>query len=70
MPLTQGWNHFDLEIFTLVWKLSEIYAAREFEVGKIQITNCKSQVCQRGYMMITLMLALALTAIGNARRPA
>jgi type II secretory pathway pseudopilin PulG len=31
---------------------------------KLQITNRKSQIQQRGYMMITLMLALALIMIG------
>jgi type II secretory pathway pseudopilin PulG len=32
--------------------------------AKLQITNYKSQIPQRGYMLITLMLALALIAIG------
>src|ERR1017187_3981962 len=32
--------------------------------GKLQITNHKSQIRQRGYMMITLMLAVALIMIG------
>jgi type II secretory pathway pseudopilin PulG len=31
--------------------------------AKLQITNYKSQIRQRGYMMITLMLALAMIAI-------
>src|ERR1700716_692573 len=33
-------------------------------LAKLQITNHKSQSPQRGYMLITLMLALALIAIG------
>src|SRR5450631_167141 len=32
--------------------------------AKLQITNHKSQIPQRGYMLITLMLALALITIG------
>jgi type II secretory pathway pseudopilin PulG len=32
-------------------------------LAKLQITNYKSQIPQRGYMLITLMLALALIAI-------
>src|ERR1017187_3328231 len=32
--------------------------------GKLQITNHKLQIRQRGYMMITLMLAVALITIG------
>src|SRR5271168_2922163 len=31
--------------------------------AKLQITNSKLQIRQRGYMLITLMLALALIAI-------
>ena len=31
---------------------------------RLQITNRKSQIQQRGYVMITLMLALALITIG------
>src|ERR1700694_3509944 len=33
-------------------------------LAKLQITNYKLQIHQRGYMLITLMLALALIAIG------
>src|ERR1019366_6955203 len=36
---------------------------RGFRPAKLQITNHKSQIPQRGYMMITLMLALAMIAI-------
>jgi type II secretory pathway pseudopilin PulG len=36
---------------------------RSFRSAKLQITNHKSQISQRGYMMITLMLALAMIAI-------
>jgi len=36
---------------------------RGFRSAKLQITNYKSQIPQRGYMMITLMLALAMIAI-------
>jgi len=32
-------------------------------LAKLQITNYKSQIAQRGYMLITLMLALALITI-------
>src|ERR1700724_122388 len=37
---------------------------RGLRLAKLQITNYKSQIRQRGYMLITLMLALALIAIG------
>ncbi len=36
---------------------------RNLRSGKLQITNYKSQVCQRGYMLITLMLMLTLAAM-------
>jgi type II secretory pathway pseudopilin PulG len=36
---------------------------RGLRSAKLQITNHKSQIPQRGYMMITLMLALAMIAI-------
>jgi type II secretory pathway pseudopilin PulG len=36
---------------------------RDFTSAKLQITNYKLQIRQRGYMMITLMLALAMIAI-------
>src|ERR1035437_10717584 len=36
---------------------------RGFRSAKLQITNYKSQIRQRGYIMITLMLALAMIAI-------
>jgi len=36
---------------------------RGFRSAKLQITNYKSQIPQRGYMMITLMLALAMITI-------
>jgi type II secretory pathway pseudopilin PulG len=36
---------------------------RGFRSAKLQISNHKSQIPQRGYMMITLMLALAMIAI-------
>src|SRR6266478_6657152 len=37
---------------------------RSLRLAKLQITNHKSQIRQRGYMLITLMLALALITIG------
>jgi type II secretory pathway pseudopilin PulG len=37
---------------------------RGLRSAKLQITNHKSQIPQRGYMLITLMLALALITIG------
>jgi type II secretory pathway pseudopilin PulG len=37
---------------------------RGLRSAKLQITNYKSQISQRGYMLITLMLALALITIG------
>src|SRR5437899_7967788 len=37
---------------------------RGLRLAKLQITNYKSQIRQRGYMLITLMLALALITIG------
>src|SRR5467141_2055646 len=37
---------------------------RGLRLAKLQITNHKSQIAQRGYMLITLMLALALITIG------
>src|SRR3979411_3413160 len=37
---------------------------RGLRSAKLQITNHKSQMSQRGYMLITLMLALALITIG------
>src|SRR6266481_3000367 len=37
---------------------------RGLRLAKLQITSHKSQIRQRGYMLITLMLALALIAIG------
>jgi type II secretory pathway pseudopilin PulG len=37
---------------------------RGLRSAKLQITNQKSQIPQRGYMLITLMLALALITIG------
>jgi type II secretory pathway pseudopilin PulG len=36
---------------------------RGFRSAKLQITNPKSQILQRGYIMITLMLALAMITI-------
>jgi type II secretory pathway pseudopilin PulG len=36
---------------------------RGLRSGKLQITNRKSQIRQRGYMMITLMLALAMITL-------
>src|SRR5882762_5486550 len=36
---------------------------RGLRLAKLQITNHKSQIRQRGYMLITLMLALALITI-------
>src|SRR3979411_1016559 len=36
---------------------------RGLRLAKLQITNYKSQIHQRGYMLITLMLALALITI-------
>jgi type II secretory pathway pseudopilin PulG len=36
---------------------------RGLRLAKLQITNYKSQIRQRGYMLITLMLALALITI-------
>src|SRR5664279_1594862 len=37
---------------------------RGLRSAKLQITNRKSKMSQRGYMLITLMLALALLTIG------
>src|SRR3981081_4516155 len=37
---------------------------RGLRLAKLQITNYKLQIRQRGYMLITLMLALALITIG------
>jgi type II secretory pathway pseudopilin PulG len=36
---------------------------RNLRSGKLQITNYKSQIAQRGYMLITLMLMLTLAAM-------
>jgi type II secretory pathway pseudopilin PulG len=45
-------------------KASEIFMRRRgFRSAKLQNTNYQSQIPQRGYMMITLMLALAMIAI-------
>src|SRR5271156_5633758 len=35
-----------------------------FRSGNLRIRNCRLQVRSRGYMLITLMLALALIAVG------